>query len=279
VIRPYGARNMDTGVVATAGILELRRNGLLPTLPKITAEHLNALSNGDPLTKAAAIGQVSWVVVQIIARAANRPPSTQLEITACAFAASTSLTYLLWWGKPQAIRSVTELQISTDFFDRFSELLNESCQHRLYGVRELVILSPTGQYRKLADNEPMPNDSLSGEVGHHFIIGILLGSMVLGGIQCAAWNFDFPTTIESHLWRYSSIATVSAYPVIFLFFCFIPSSQFGVNEELTEVGNYFFLMLFLAGRSVIPFETMYSLFHLPPGAFVSTWSSNIHHIA
>jgi hypothetical protein len=161
-----------------------------------------------------------------------------LEITACAFAASTLLTYLLWWGKPQAIRSVTELQIPTDFFGPFSELLNESCQHRLYGVRELVIRSPTGQYRKLADNEPMPNDSLSGEVGHYFVIGILLGGMVLGGIQCAAWNFDFPTTIESHLWRYSSIITVSAYPVMLLF-CFIPSSQFGVYGKLTEVGSYF----------------------------------------
>jgi hypothetical protein len=127
MIRPYEARNMDTRVVATVDILVLRRNGLLPTPPRIKAEHLNDLSNGDPLTKAAAIGQVSWMVVQIMARAANRLPSTQLEITACAFAASTLLTYLLWWGKPQAIRSVTELQVSTDFIDPFSELLNESC--------------------------------------------------------------------------------------------------------------------------------------------------------
>jgi hypothetical protein len=247
VIRLYGARNMDTGVVATADILELRRNGLLPTLPRITAEHLNDLSNGDPLTKAAAIGQVSWIVVQIIARAANRLPRTQLEITACGFAASTLLTYLLWWAKPQAIRSVTELQIPSDFFDPFSELQNESCQHRLYGVRELVIRSPTGQYRKLADNEPMPNDSLSGEVGHCLVIDIRLGIMVLGGIQCAAWNFDFPTTIESHLWRCSSITTVSTYLVMFLFFCFIPSSQFGVNGKLTEVGSHFFLSCFWLG--------------------------------
>jgi hypothetical protein len=71
VIRPYGARNMNTRVVATADILELRRNGLLPTPPRITAQHLNDLSNGDPLTKAATIGQVSWMVVQIIARAAK----------------------------------------------------------------------------------------------------------------------------------------------------------------------------------------------------------------
>jgi hypothetical protein len=65
MIRPYGARNMDTRVVATADILELRRNSLLPTLPRITPEHLSNLSNEDPLTKAAAIGQVSWMVVQI----------------------------------------------------------------------------------------------------------------------------------------------------------------------------------------------------------------------
>jgi hypothetical protein len=76
VIRPYGASNMDARVVATADILELRRNSLLPTLPRITAEHLSNLSNGDPLTKAAAIGQVSWMVVQIKARAVKRLPST-----------------------------------------------------------------------------------------------------------------------------------------------------------------------------------------------------------
>jgi hypothetical protein len=91
----------------------------------------------------------------------------------------------------------------------------------------------------------MPNDSLSGEVGHHFVIGIILSSMVLCGIQCAAWNFDFPTTIESHLWRYSSITTVSVYPVMFLFFLFHAPSQFGVCGKLT--GRKLFFLNVVSG--------------------------------
>jgi hypothetical protein len=115
VIRPYGNQRPEVRHVATADIMELRRNGFLETLSTITADRLNDMSNGDTFTKAAAVGQVSWMVIQVIMRAAKGLPITQLEITACGLAASTFLTYLLWWDKPQAVTSVTELRASAEF--------------------------------------------------------------------------------------------------------------------------------------------------------------------
>ena len=96
VIRPYGNQRPEVRHVATADIMELRRNGFLETLSTITADRLNDMSNGDAFTKAAAVGNFSWMVIQVIMRAAKGLPITQLEITACELAASTFLTYLIW---------------------------------------------------------------------------------------------------------------------------------------------------------------------------------------
>jgi hypothetical protein len=277
-IRPYGEGTTDTIVVAAADILALRRKGLLRTLPKITAEHLNDLSNGDMFTKAVAIGQVCWMVVQVVVRAAKGLPITQLEITTCGFAASTFLIYLLWWEKPQAVRSATELPLSTESPE--FELL-DSFEVRVFGFYELV--ATIGPNRGLRINESMPNETIADVVGERFFVGCLLGGIMLGGVECAAWYFHFPTNIELWLWRISSLVTVAASPVVCIAFMleayFAEILRIPKSDKVPIVVNYIAVALFFVARLFILFETMCSFFHLPPGAFVSTWSSSIPHIA
>jgi hypothetical protein len=140
--------------------------------------------------------------------------------------------------------------------------------------------------RKLQDNEPMPNDTLDvgNAVSFRFLSGMLIGGMVLGGVQCAAWNFNFPTSLESRLWRCSSLVTVTAFPVFYAIailedFMIEHCNGFNSKDIVGRVTSILTFTMFLGGRLFILFETIYSLFHLPPGAFISTWSSSIPHIA
>jgi hypothetical protein len=254
----------------------MRKKGFLQALPTISADRLNDMSNGDAFTKAAAVGQVTWLVVQVIVRATKGLPITQLEITACGFAASTFLTYLLWWDKPQAVTTVTELPMSAE-----SDELESCLHHRAFSVTEAVLyLAPPP--RNLLDDEPMPNDTIAMDVSNQFLVGFLLGGIMLGCIECAAWNFEFPTNVELYFWRVSSVVTMAAVPVLYVT---IISLIVGFGEHSTSANLLLTVMsciamaFFFMGRLFILFETIYSVFHLPPGAFVSTWSSSIPHVA
>jgi len=283
VIHPHGEGTTDTRVIDTFNILRLRRRGFLRTLPTITADHLNDLSNGDSFTKIAAVGQVSWMAVQVIVRAVKRLPITQLEVTACGFAALTFLTYLLWWEKPQAVRSVTELPLSeAPEFEALEELL----EFREFCFNELVVL-PDYKQRNLKDNEPMPNQTISfhENINNKFILGFLWGGIILGCVESTAWKFDSHTSIELLLWRISSLVIIAAFPLTYTIVAMLlglTSDWNGMDITIVKVGKVASSItsaIFLFARLFILFESIYSLFHLPPGAFISTWSSNIPHIA
>ncbi|PMD26826.1 hypothetical protein NA56DRAFT_552365, partial [Hyaloscypha hepaticicola] len=281
VIHPHGEGTTDTRVVATIDIVEFRKRGFLRTLPTITADHLNDLSNGDSFTKIAAVGQVTWMVVQVIVRAVNRIPITQLEVTACGSAALTFLTYLLWWDKPQAVSSVTELPLSEDAPD--FESLVESLQDRTFCINDMVLVS--GELpRKLEDNEPMPQQTISGHGNTDilFVLGFVLGGIILGCVESSAWKFDFPTSIELLLWRISSLVIIAAFPLLYTIILIIelafPKTRMASEERVLQVASFITFPIFFFARLFILFETIYSLFHLPPGVFISTWSSSVPHL-
>jgi hypothetical protein len=285
VIRPHGEGTTDTRVVDTFDILRLRRRGFLRTLPTISADHLNDLSNGDAFTKIAAVGQVTWMVMQVIVRSVKRLPITQLEVTACAFAAITFLTYLLWWEKPQAVRSVTELSLSETAPD--FEALVEFLKERQFGI-DMVVVSTYYTPPKLKDNEPMPHQTISAhkDLELKFDLTFLLVGIILGCVESTAWKFDFPTSIELLLWRISSLVIIAAFPLLYTILVFSAMlSPFGKGMDITidrvhqKVASYITCAIFLFARLFILFETIYSLFNLPPEAFISTWSSNVPHIA
>ena len=68
-------------------LLKLRAKGHIARLPSITEHEIKDKSNGDCIVKAMAVIQVSWLVIQVMLRATRNFPISQLEITACAFAA------------------------------------------------------------------------------------------------------------------------------------------------------------------------------------------------
>jgi hypothetical protein len=65
-------------------ILDLRKKGILKSLPTMRAHQIKDMSSSDMFIKAAAIGQVTWMVVQVVARREKGLPVSQLEIEACA---------------------------------------------------------------------------------------------------------------------------------------------------------------------------------------------------
>ncbi|KAG6904332.1 hypothetical protein DXG01_010883 [Tephrocybe rancida] len=70
----------------------------------ISKEEIRDRSKGDILSKAIVLLQVAWFILQVLARAIQHLPITELEIATIAFAILNFVTYFCWWNKPYDIR-------------------------------------------------------------------------------------------------------------------------------------------------------------------------------
>ncbi|KAI5780144.1 hypothetical protein DFH27DRAFT_468073, partial [Peziza echinospora] len=86
------------------GAIHLARFGKLPLVPP---EEIEDKSKADPITKALACLQASWMIIQCIARKSNGLPITLLELHTIMHVVCALLMYLLWLKKPQNIAHPT----------------------------------------------------------------------------------------------------------------------------------------------------------------------------
>ena len=102
--------------------------------------------------------------------------------------------------------------------------------------------------------------------------------VVFGGIHCAGWFFDFPSSAEAMLWRVSSaVLTGIAFlsPIIIFFFAFLSVIQ----EYFGAVVGVIFLLVYVVSRLLLLVEAFISLRHLTPGMLALVkWTSFIPHI-
>ena len=104
--------------------------------------------------------------------------------------------------------------------------------------------------------------------------------VVFGGIHCAGWFFDFPSSDEVMLWRVSSVVlTVSAIllPLLgFLLLSILSELRF---KHLGIPVLTIILLVYVVSRLILLVEAFISLRHLTPGMLALVkWTSFIPHI-
>ena len=75
-------------------------------LPDVSSRYLEKLDRGNKLVKAFALLQIVYLIIQLAARRIANLPSTQLEIATLAYSASSMITYVLYWSRPQDVESL-----------------------------------------------------------------------------------------------------------------------------------------------------------------------------
>lgn len=84
-------------------ICRLRKAGLLARLPYIPIEDINDKSKSDSFARTITIFQISWTMMQVIARAARHLAISQLEIAVVSFSVYAIIIYGLNWKKPKGV--------------------------------------------------------------------------------------------------------------------------------------------------------------------------------
>jgi hypothetical protein len=266
--------------------------------PVIPVRQLEVLNRGDTLVKALALVQITYLIVQLIARKVAGMPSAQLEIGALAFSASSIITYGLYWNRPQGVQS--------------TYVLTPKCAPSAATVLEIAQMGPIYLWTNfrsehkvegLYDVVPIPNDGLpcllrfpissfsSHSIGSNteitvMTVGAFFGGTLFGGLHCLAWNFHFPTQGEALAWRVFSILT-SVLPLLAVVPLVIwkrwhpwavkpkksPASRFALG-----LATIFGLLIpYVLARLFLIIEMFRSLFFLPPEAFIDTWSGSFPH--
>ena len=268
-------------------IIELRRQGALSRLPYISLDELQDRSKIDSFTRAIAVVQIVWTVVQICTRAALHLAISQLEIAVAAFAASAIAIYGLNWDKPKGVQvPITILQYKGKVPDTISRVLSLASSRRsknpgllAFSTKELFgqqHSEPGAHISNLYVDDSKYVEGVS-ETG-----GLLFGSIIFGAIHLTAWNFHYPTRTEQLLWQIASLWCTCFFIVVLAIILAtekvakaFPFDSDKIVTPLIELS----LMLYVVARLYLLVEIFRTLFFLPPSAYISTWATNVPHVA
>ena len=110
--------------------------------------------------------------------------------------------------------------------------------------------------------------------------GMVLVTMLFGGIHCIAWSFAFPSSTEQLLWRISSIA-ITGIPLAVVGFDFIGDQLHDDNPVQTVLNVALALLIFLypISRILLLVLCLSTLRSLPPSAYQTVqWTTFLPHV-
>ncbi|KAL3495870.1 hypothetical protein BJX62DRAFT_222473 [Aspergillus germanicus] len=168
-------------------------------------------AKSDPLTKAFAVLQCTWLIVQSISRTSQGLLLTELELTTLAFTICAVIMYGFWWCKPFDAQRPIRLLCSDP--QAVSQVHSS--------------LQPWGIGSRI----------LSTNVSDVYILVLARSAMfhtsavAFSFIHLIAWNWDFPSPVIRILWRSFSlgakclplVAVAGLAPIFFLVYKFAKS--------------------------------------------------------
>ncbi|KAK0475643.1 hypothetical protein EDD18DRAFT_1115916 [Armillaria luteobubalina] len=201
------------GTLVTLEALESEPN-LVKKLAAISPETIEDISKGDAFSKTISILQLSWFIVQCVARPIQHLPITLLEMTALAFAGLSIITYSLWLYKPLNVKyhisldegDVTLTRKAHPFEEFTSHVMPFSHKSNGYWIQHTIgNSSPYGCYNSIVDGAFRVHSGTGRDAPVRLAMMGAVG-FLFGAFHYLAWSFYFPSHAEMVLWRFSSTA-------------------------------------------------------------------------
>ncbi|KAK1252208.1 hypothetical protein MKX08_003395 [Trichoderma sp. CBMAI-0020] len=254
-------------------------HGIIADLPDIKTAEIDDKNKSDALVKVLAVLQVAWMVIQLCARVYYHHPFAPLELGTVAFSATAIILYIVEWDKPKDINAPFYIKAASSSVseDAFTQIVEAApfpymqfpfVQYKHYYMPSVAFHETYGSLKVI--------DAKS------FVVAMIT-VVSFGGIHLLAWDLQFPTPVEGLLWKISAIMTIAC-PALY------GSSHLpwlGKNpKDATKVARmmikavvgftsffYFFARLFLITESIR------SLYYLPRGAYIATWTADFPHMS
>lgn len=267
-------------------------------MPKISKEEIWDKSKADMFAKAVASFQAIWLVAQVVARGIQHLPVTLLELSTVALIMCTGATLFFWFFKPLNVDTPTILVLDATIAEvlvqagdkaeaPFQDTPLDFIEPNLYTSSQLPLARCWGvQERPLPR---IPNDRDSRLHSFPIIVSLAVPTSAFSLLHLIGWNFEFPTTQERLLWRWTCISMGT----ILGTGCFVEAASIVFDgyttTGLTTLNRYklrwptsilFFVpgILYMSARLIVIVEIVISLRLLPAGCFeVVNWSELLPH--
>ncbi|KAK4205110.1 hypothetical protein QBC40DRAFT_65911 [Triangularia verruculosa] len=217
--QPRGHLILSAGGVATLAEHDLE-------IFRVPRSVIDNQEKADTFKKLLVLIQVSWLFIEAIARKAYGLPLSLLELHTVVHVVCAIIMYLLWLKKPLDLRAPYLIQSASG--SNFQTRLQKMVKDRP-GLRAAPYDWIYARRGDMVDFDFEESTSRHGFVyvvnyiaeRRFFTIVMLFLPLVFGSVHLSAWNFDFPSTIESTLWKVSCLVIVSAVPGILLTLCLV----------------------------------------------------------
>ncbi len=260
-------------------LLEARKRGIIQRLPDITKAELGDRSSGDVVTKALALSQALWFMVQLVLPWIQQLPISQIEISTAVIVVCSTISYAMAWDKPQKVMTFTKIQASyLPGADDVREIGSRGGNHQWFRRNALTIG---------ADMVHNKGVRLGFCGGLHRMIPIHAISvsiaLVLAAVHFLAWNFAFPSPQEQLGWRTACLILV-AMPIpvslILLHTQFLAKRILERKRYAALESKVVFLVetIYVLARSFILVEVVRTLLFLPAGAYIAPTIRSFSHI-
>ena len=280
-----------TWALSAIQLLYACQKGIITGPPKLSTADLEDRSKGDVFVKGAAILQLTWLVIQMIARASEDLAISLLEVMTLAFAVCAIATYILLWHKPQDVMTPTYVD-ATDILTREQVIgLAARCPVSTLMVKEFWLHGVA--IRAMADNIFPWTRGIPVRFWRQqntlylnpIFIGIGFGGVLFGTVHFIAWNFQFPTPVERILWRVSCCMIISI-PLLGTGLYFITLHNARKEMESDTKSSVWLrpftatcVLLYLLARLYLMTEVFRSLAYAPLSTFQEiNWPSAIPHV-
>lgn len=230
---------------------------ILGLLPDISFKAIRKKSRSSLLAKGIVCGQVSWMLVQVIARKASGLPVTLLELNTIAHVGCAIAIYGIWWYKPQdvseqVIMDTTECTTCDD------------------------LLRTRGVFKSGVAVEVAFDDSGVSGFSQEFFLCFV--SLAYAGIHAAAWNAHFPSVVEENFWR-ASVCTVIFGSIWITSFIYLERGRSGITIKIVHLRAFLVFGSYVIARMFLIVEAFISVRALPIGAYDTVqWSNAFPHI-
>jgi hypothetical protein len=273
-------------------------------IPRIPGSEIEDRSKYTWFTKLVALFQTVWFLIQIIVRARQHLPITELELLTSALAGTNWVIYFFNWNKPFNVQCPIPI-----FLKR--PIAPEDCQEFEWndrGIGSLVItswdfvaafftrtflVSDTHKVGKTDNGQPIVARTWFLDMVRPFFrptrvvpVNVIVKSlhmvaffgMVLGGIHCVGWFFYFPTRAEKIMWRVCSLVLMGVpfSSTMMYWLATIVWSQETTPLKITiwHTGILLHGAAYACARLAMAIEALVSLRALPSGAYeMEIWSS------
>jgi len=225
-------------------MLRLLQEGKI-AMPTLEDEDIDDRSKANWFTKSISLIQVSWFILQLLARAIEQKPITTLELYTLGIVTCAILIYGSNWHKPFDVqRPVVLNEIETE-------------HTHLEKISRIGLLSH--------QSDGLLTDQMS-------IALISLICIAFSGPHLLGWNFDFSSTVEQWLWRAGSIGCF-VLPILLALLLIYPEFPTLPTNDLCFV---ILFVLYILVRVALFVEMFVSLRSVPAGVYQTPrWSNYI----